>query len=112
MARVWDAGTGEPVSPPLRHRKAVAKVAFSPDGRWVATAGGDGVARAWDARTGLPITDALAHDGAVDDIRFSPDGRLLATASADGRARLWDVAIEPAGDAGLGTQKGGARDRI
>ena len=68
-------------------------MAFSPDGRLLATASatrrcGCGT---WPpaSRTAQPLT---GHTGAVTAVAFSPDGTLLATASADGTVRLWDVA--------------------
>ncbi|SDX96478.1 WD domain-containing protein, G-beta repeat-containing protein [Geodermatophilus africanus] len=75
------------------HTDAVWGVAFSPDGRLLATASGDGTAWLWDVATGQPTGQPLTgHTGAVIQVAFSPDGRLLATASDDGTARLWDVA--------------------
>jgi WD40 repeat protein len=44
-ARVWDADTGRPVVPPMKHEREVRHAAFSPDGRYVVTAGDDGTAR-------------------------------------------------------------------
>src|SRR5262249_23946886 len=55
-ARVWDAATGQPVTPPLEHRGGVMSAAFSPDGRFVVTASADHTARVWDAATGQPVT--------------------------------------------------------
>ena len=67
-------------------------VAFSPDGRLLATASGDETARLWDPATGQPLRTLTGHTGAVTGVAFSPDGRLLATASDDETARLWDPA--------------------
>jgi WD40 repeat protein/Flp pilus assembly protein TadD len=67
-------------------------VAFSPDGKTIATAGWDG-ARLWDAATLRPIGTPLPHPhpSPVEAVAFSPDGKTIATAGWDG-ARLWDAA--------------------
>ena len=65
-------------------------MAFSPDGRLLATASGDKTARLWDPATGECLRTLTGHTGAVWGVAFSPDGRLLATASDDKTARLWD----------------------
>ncbi|MET8583834.1 trypsin-like peptidase domain-containing protein [Streptomyces collinus] len=74
------------------HRREVYAVAFSPDGRTLATGSTDGKARLWDVATGRPRTVLDGHGGEVWSVAFSPDGRTLATGSKDSRARLWDVA--------------------
>ena len=74
----------------LQHNSSVNAVAFSPDGRKVATASYDNTARLWDVETGKQI-QRLEHDGSVYGVAFSPDGKKLATASSDSSARLWDV---------------------
>jgi WD40 repeat protein/predicted Ser/Thr protein kinase len=90
-ARVWDAGTGEAVTPPLRHADIVWKAQFSPDGRRAVTASRDRTARVWDASNGQAVGPALPHDAPVEDASFSPDGRWVVTASTDGTAQLWDA---------------------
>ena len=78
-------------------------MAFSPDGRTVATGGSDRVARLWDAGTGTAIGRPMSQPHPVWAIAFSPDGRRLLTGcgAIDGRpgeARLWNAATgEPAG---------------
>ena len=74
------------------HTRAVNGVAFSPDGRLLATASHDKTARLWDPATGEHLRTLTGHDQDVHGVAFSPDGRLLATASGDGTARLWDPA--------------------
>jgi tetratricopeptide (TPR) repeat protein len=79
----------------LRHHRAVLAVAFSPDGRLLATGRDSNLAGVWDLASGgqlLSVThkDWRAHT--VFDVAFSPDSRWLATASEDKTARIWDVA--------------------
>src|SRR5207249_2272402 len=92
-ARIWDAASGAPRTPPLRHTGAVDHAAFSPDGRLVATACEDGTAMIWDVRTSKPRAPALRgihdRDSRLYLAQFSPDGTRLLTAGFD--ARLWDV---------------------
>lgn len=78
----------------LRHRKAVNGVAFSPNGRWLATCSDDKTARIWDATNGqelLRVVHKGWFTGVVFGVAFSPDGRRLATASNDKTARIWDA---------------------
>jgi WD40 repeat protein len=73
------------------HRAGVSRVAFSPDGKTVLTAGADMSAQLWETATGQPLTAPLQHQGLVDALAFSPDGKSVLTGSADMTARLWDA---------------------
>ncbi len=73
-------------APPPRDVRAVA---FSPNVRYLATAGTDRTARVWDWRSGLETT-RIVHEKTVNGVAFSPDGRYLATASAGG-SYLWEM---------------------
>ncbi len=76
---------------PFLHRAAVLSARFSPDGRFIASAGRDRTARLWHIETQKEVL-TFRHDGDVFDVEFSPDGRLLATGGRDRVARIWEVA--------------------
>lgn len=90
-ARVWDAATGEPVTPPLVHQGAVVDGNFSPDGRMVLTASEDGTARLWSAETGKAILVLTGHGKPLTSCAFRPDGQRAVTTGEDGTARIWDL---------------------
>jgi WD40 repeat protein len=75
----------------IAHNGAVSAVAFSPDGKLLATASSDHTARIVSVADGHELA-RINHDGAVWAVAFSPDGKLLATASGDNTARI--VAVE------------------
>ncbi len=104
-ARVWDAVTGQAITPSLKHNDKVNQVVFSPDGKWVLTASDDETARIWDAVTGDPIR-LIKHTGHVVYAAFSPDGRWVVTSSGDPPVRPSDTTGYPVvrvWDAGSGS---------
>lgn len=95
-AQVWDAVTGAPITPRLRHADSVRHAAFSPpDGRRIVTASLDGSARVWDADDGASLTPAFGPGKVVRHATFSPTGFRIATAVDDGTARIWDFRPDP-----------------
>jgi WD40 repeat protein len=74
------------------HTGAVFSVAFSPDGKTLASGTDDHTIRLWDVATGRPTGQPLTgHTGTVLSVAFSPDGRILASGSVDDTIRLWDM---------------------
>jgi WD40 repeat protein len=74
----------------VKHNDIVYAVAFSPDGKYFATASADKTAKLWNASTGKEIT-SINHSDVVWDVAFSPDSRFLATASSDRTAIIYDI---------------------
>ncbi|OEU96247.1 WD40 repeat domain-containing serine/threonine protein kinase [Streptomyces oceani] len=73
------------------HDNTAWSVAFSPDGKTLATGSGDETVRLWDVASGKSTATLTGHEDAVDSVAFSPDGKTLATGGG-GTVRLWDVA--------------------
>lgn len=92
--RVWSADQGAPVGDPIEQagHGELHVARFSPDGKWIVTAGDDQAACVWEALSHKLVATLKKHEGAVLNARFSFDGKRLVTASADGSIVVWDTA--------------------
>jgi WD40 repeat protein len=91
--KLWDATSGDLLAT-FTHDPHVSAAALSPDGRYLATAGGaDGLAWLWDVNdTSAPILTLEGSTDVIDSIAFAPDSSRIAAGSRDGTALLWDRA--------------------
>jgi WD40 repeat protein len=72
------------------HSKHVKCVAYSPDGKFLASACNDKTIRLWDAQTGELLQTLKGHTDSVNAVAFSPDSKQLASGSDDSMVRVWD----------------------
>jgi|GEM_PF-1588083 len=87
---LWHSETPDARGPAAR--ESVLALAYSPDGKTLATAGEGPAVVLRDVATGRVVAQLSGHSDAVAALAFSPDGRSLASAGYDGTVRLWDVA--------------------
>jgi len=91
VVNVWDAVTGNLVVSLDDHTKPVWSVTFSPDGRYIATAGEDARVKVWNSQTGDVVWTFDEDSGKVTSVAFSPDGSRLVALNGQARLRIWNA---------------------
>jgi WD40 repeat protein len=89
--RVWNVLREETVLTLEGHADGTEALAFSSDGRLLASSGGDSTIKLWDVATGRTLRTLNGLTTSANSLAFSPDSRVLVSASYDGTTRLWDV---------------------
>jgi WD40 repeat protein len=91
QVQLWDVATGREIAAIKGHGRGVSKVAFSRDGKLLASGGTDNTIKIWDVATRSELRTLTGHTSNIESMDFTPDGRLLASASEDGSTFLWDT---------------------
>ena len=90
--RFWGVATHLPIGALIFDSGGVYSVAFSPDGKSLASGTVMGTVQLWDVATHQPIGGPFTYLHWVLSVAFSPDGKTLAAGSAEQTVRLWNVA--------------------
>jgi WD40 repeat protein len=89
--QVWDAVSGHPLLIYQGHKGQIWTIAWSPDGKRIASGGDDTTVQVWDAVSGNMIRKYQGHTGGVYAVAWSPDGKQIASGGWDGIVLVWNV---------------------
>src|SRR5262249_7905687 len=89
--KLWDPDTGTGVGTLSGPKGFVRGVAFSPDGKLLASVSEGKDVRLWEVATGHELATFHGHNMFVQAVLFRPDGRSIASGGTDGMVKIWDV---------------------
>jgi WD40 repeat protein len=89
--RLWRVADGKLLRQFPGHINSVQDIAFSPDGKMLATAGHDARTKLWEVATGKRLRQLRGADAQFRSVAFSPEGGLLAVASTSGELAIWRI---------------------
>jgi WD40 repeat protein len=93
VIRLWDVATGQPLRTGAGHEAPVTTVAFSPDGKRLASGSWDDYTiRVWETATARPRHVLSGHRSYIRSVLFSPDGHTIISGGGDNTVRLWSAA--------------------
>jgi WD40 repeat protein len=73
------------------HTDYITRIAWSPDGKYLASPSADKIIRIWNMNTGECVKALAGHKDVVNDISWASNGQSLASCSADGTVRIWET---------------------